>query len=233
MLEQELKTIYDITDSSSAIEQEAYRELLRVLEVLSSNPELTDKLEIKKLYLRYLRASLRLSTNNPLYGDDISYPYENCYMYALGLKGHRLFSLLWQKFKIDVLSSNVGFTTNESRKSVRTKEKLLERLYTDCEELKIEVYDSDIDSEPRHGGFKVTVYMCKVFDQTLNGYDFHFIRQNSDGIWSEKFGRDGEIRRIGNIRDKFPYEIVKTVEIVKPVIREQNTPKTLCLSRVS
>lgn len=96
---------------------------------------------------------------------------------------------------------------------------LVDNFYKDCEALNIEVFDSDVNTNPSHGGYNILLFADEdiAFD-----YDFHFLRLNSEGVLSEKDGYDGEIRRLNSISDvASKYELVKVLEVVKPVIRER------------
>lgn len=230
MLEEYLELVYDLNNQKTIEELNIYHELLEVLKEVSNNFDPKNKTQIKKLYMRYLKASLKLNTNRPSFESDYNCTYENCYMYALGLNTPKIFSLMWEKFRIEVLSCNVGFTELEKRESLRDKDKLLERFYTDCENLEIDIFDSDINTPPEHGGYKIAIYMSKAYSLFLNGYDFHFVRQNYDESWSEKHGRDGDIILLDDIEHKWPYDLVKVIEVVKPVVKERvlfNRARTL------
>ena len=66
-----------------------------------------------------------------------------------------------------------------------------------------------------HGGYKISLYESSD--------DFHFIRQNEDGTWSHKLGYSDLVERIDNPSKYLfdEYECIKTLEIVKPVLRKK------------
>lgn len=58
------------------------REIRNILDYLRVNFESLTIEEIKKLYIRYLYLSTKVSTNNPKYKDfDMDYAGGNCYCY--------------------------------------------------------------------------------------------------------------------------------------------------------
>lgn len=146
----------------------------------------------------------------------------NCYTYALDLKCPIIFQELYWLFSLfkEELNLNVGFISavnNRCTVSVTSEKELLENLYADLEFLKIRVFESGINKGPTHGGYKIYVYKDTLIHS--NG-DFHFVRRNYDGTLSHKNGYNGNIKRIKCLRDvDKKYELVRTLEIVKPNFR--------------
>jgi len=171
--------------------------------------------EILNLYIEYLKLSVCLGTNNPVFYESLKkYNHTNCYCYALGIDFPKLFYDRYLYVEIENFCHNLGFISCRSKGYVLDKK--LENLYRDLETLNIIFYETDIDSQNQHGGYKIAFYNE---DSYYTG-DFHFFRQNCDGLWSEKKGYSSGIV----LHDKLEpvvgnYKLVKTLEIVKPVIK--------------
>ena len=167
--------------------------------------------EIKKLYIEYLKLCVCLGTNNPIFIEDFDkYEGVNCYCYALGLSLPKLFIDRYLYASPDYISHSIGFISQS--KYTKSADERISNLYKDLTALNIKFYETDIHSENKHGGYKIALYNSP--------YDFHFIRQNSNGMWSEKQGYSRrfiemkEPRAVGK-----SYELIKTLEIVKPTIK--------------
>ena len=94
---------------------------------------------------------------------------------------------------------------------------LLDKFYADMDFLKIKVFNSRINAEPCHGGYKIFIFSDTIIKSTG---DFHFVRRNADGTLSHRNGYGGNIKKIKSLRDvDKKYELVRTLEIVKPNFR--------------
>lgn len=167
--------------------------------------------EIVDLYIEYLKLSVCLGTNKPDFEENINkYSGTNCYCYALGISFPKLFEDRYMDAEIDEFSHNLGFISQS--RDARNVDEELENLYRDLNVLNIKFYETDIYSENRFGGYKIALYSAPD--------DFHFIRQNSNGLWSEKQGYTSRIVQMEQpkCRNK-RYKLIKTLEIVKPTIR--------------
>ena len=167
--------------------------------------------EIKNLYIEYLKLCVCLGTNNPVFLEDFNkYEGVNCYCYALGLYLPKLFIDRYLYASPDYISHSIGFISKS--KYMKTDDEIITNLYKDLNVLNIKFYETDIHSENKHGGYKIALYNAP--------YDFHFIRQNSNGLWSEK---QGYSRRFVEMEEPRPigksYKLIKTLEIVKPTIK--------------
>lgn len=166
-------------------------------------------------YLEYIKLAIGLGTNKPTFHEDYDKIAGNCYTYALDLYGsHSIFPSP---------AIYVGFLSGYKGDILSGKE-LLERFYADCDTLGIKAYDSSIRSENVHGGYKLAIYFGKHTE--YGDLDFHFLRENSDGSWSERAGYDGKVKLYEGepklkLDREFSYEMIKVVEIVKPIIRER------------
>lgn len=172
---------------------------------------------ILELYYKYLK--LLVQIQSPL--ADVKYDYRlhngNCHFYALCLPMPYVFKKKYEqvgnlKFQIDV-----GEISGDSTR-IRTESELLEKLYSDFEFLKIRYYDSAINKDPQYGGYKIAIFIDPF-------YDYHFVRQNIDGMWSQKIGYKGDIYCFNenpldfiNANNNLCYEYIKTIEIVKPTL---------------
>lgn len=77
-----------------------------------------------------------------------------------------------------------------------TKECILKYFKEDCEALGLQLFPTDLEEKINENEYKIAVYVN-------TGYDFHFARQNSNGIWSEKDGWRG------------PIQVLKTDDVTK------------------
>lgn len=169
--------------------------------------------EILKLYIEYLKLSVCLGTNSPVFEENLKkYNHTNCYCYALGIDYPRLFFERYLYAEIDSFYHELGFISRCSKPYVISKK--IENLYKDLETLNIRFYETDIDSQTKHDGYKIAFYNCD------NSCDFHFFRQNIDGSWSEKQGYSSRFFKVSKLEPVVGnYKLVKTLEIVKPIIK--------------
>lgn len=167
--------------------------------------------DIYKLYRDYLKLSMKLSFNNPSFDMDKSYyPYGNCYSYALGLRCPEIFAHMFDEKCIMFFPYNIGlmhtFFTSYDRCEFD--------LESDLDSLGIKHFDVDYEEPCEHGGYKISLYESDD--------DFHFIRENSDGSWSHKYGFSNGVEIVKPAKYLFDkYEHVKTMEIVKPLVRNK------------
>lgn len=168
--------------------------------------------KIIELYIEYLKLSVRLGTNNPTFHENSNkYRYTNCYCYALGLTYPKLFHDMYYDIEIEDFIHNLGFISQKPFPWWDI-DKELDNLYSDLEVLNIKFYETNIYSENKHGGYKIALYKAPS--------DIHFLRQNADGTWSEKQGYTPRIVQMDEPRPiEKHYQLVKTLEIVKPVIK--------------
>ena len=100
----------------------------------------------------------------------------NCYAYAMricmNLSGYRICP---------------GFISRGVNNDCKyTKESVLRLFMEDCECLGLKVLPTTKSARIRRNEYKIAVYVKK-------GYDFHFVRQDRHGKWSEKDGWWDEI----------------------------------------
>lgn len=172
-----------------------------------ANSAYMSKLELLKLYREFIKEYIKVSKKIPdFYRDNHFYLNGNCYCYALMIPTPDVFNDSYNSKSKLAFSHDIGFLTgNEYSNDVGD---CITNLESDLDFLNISYYDSDIDEENKHNGYKIAFY--KSFD------DFHFLRENKDGTWSHKLGYDGKIVRV--VPDDIilgDYRYVKTLELVK------------------
>lgn len=195
-----------MVDEYKKIEAEI-QEILRKLNNESISYKGSD---IYKLYRDYLKLSMKLSFNSPSFEmDKSSYKYGNCYCYALGLECPEEFARMFNQKCVIFFPFNIGLMHT----SFTSHNNCINDLNSDLDELDIRHYDVDYKDPCEHGGYKIALFQTDG--------DFHFVRENSDGSWSHKYGFSTYVERM----DKLPkylfdeYEFVKAIEIVKPLVR--------------
>lgn len=187
------------------------KEIRNILDYLRVNSESLTTEEIKKLYIRYLYLSTKVSTNNPKYKDfDMDYDGGNCYCYALGFLTPKEFNDPYRRITTKHMSHNIGFIS-DNYTDISCKDEIVENFLLDLDCLGIKHFETSVNDKNRHGGYKVSLYNC--YD------DFHFSRQNVDGSWSQKFGYTNTILKCSDPLDNLYYRYIATFEIVKPVVR--------------
>lgn len=189
-----------------------YRKLILVYSRLITRIGTISSAEVYELYREYLKLSVKLSTNSPLFDEkEGKYNNCNCYCYALGITAPDIFAKTFEYKEIDDFCHNIGFMTNEMHSSSDLDDNLY-WLQKDLEKLEIDSYECTMLGDAKHGGYKIAFFKSP--------YDFHFIRQNIDGIWSHKLGYTPTIEKVEMPQERVlgRYNYVKTLEIVKPVI---------------
>ena len=166
--------------------------------------------DIINLYIEYLKLCMILGTNNPSFEDDIG-KYDlntNCYCYALGITFPKIFYKKYMKYSIEPFCHNLGFASRHL--FAATENEKLENFYRDLDVLNIKYYESGLNQDNFYGGYKIALYLSR--------YDFHFLRQNVDGSWSEKRGYAGNVIKRDMIEPKYgSYKLKRVLEIVKPI----------------
>lgn len=191
-----------------------------ILDIFQELKRTTSTIDVMRLYVRYLKLAVRLSTNYPIF-QDTEARRGNCYTYAMGFKCPNIFWERYEELKYkQSMSFDVGIIgANGNRLRVLNDctGALVDNFYVDCEALGIDVYDINFLEKPSHDGYKIYMYKSKV-----EFGDFHFVRRNIDGTLSHKNGIDGDVQKVNNLGNlNSCYKLVKAFEIVKPVIRER------------
>lgn len=169
--------------------------------------------DIKNIYIEYLKLSVLLGTNTPCFKENLEkYRHVNCYGYALGIDLPEYIYKKYLNVESDGIRHNLGFISG--KKFPVTVQERLDNLFSDFETLNIKWFETDIERPNEHGGYKIAFY-CNNWRE-----DFHLIRQNNDGSWSEKLGYSYKIIQTEKPRPLGEdYKLIKTLEIVKPTIK--------------
>lgn len=105
----------------------------------------------------------------------------NCYMYALDICMD--FSRYRHKCRIAP-----GFLSRGKENDYTdNKEDTLQYFMEDCKVLNLNISETTMNEKIKKNEYKVAVYVEE-------NWDYHFIRQDSNGNWSEKDGWEGDIR---------------------------------------
>lgn len=201
---------------------EIYKQITIIYKQLSeiNTPSYETYRRIIELYGEYLKLLVQIQSPIPNPKRDYRLFYGNCYFYAFGLPIVYLFRKKFSKiFKPENFELNVGDISGLNiLEAPNNKEDLLECLYSDLDFLKIRFFESDISSSVAHEGYKVGIF----FNSYDEDGDYHFIRQNANGLWSQQFGFRGLVYWSDNPIEELEaecYEYVKTIEIVKPTLQ--------------
>ncbi len=188
---------------------------LKNLEINSQNNFIMQA-KIIDIYRQYLQLLVQIQNPIPHLEDNYQLQNGNCYFYALALPIPSYFKKIYQK-TASAFTLNVGELSNTFNYYPFNSKDVLEYLYADLEYLKIKYYASNIKDNPQHNGYKIALFVDEYEP------DYHFMRQNIDGTWSQKYGYNGSILITPHVNDFLldspHYEYVKTLEIVKPTIR--------------
>lgn len=137
-------------------------------------------------FVKQLKKSISMELIPPHYS--VCEPYMiNCYLYALrahidcldygGLVAPGIFSR-------EVTLDEYKFT----------KEYILRNFKEDCSVLNLQVFPTTVDEKINSEEYKIAIYYVEKTCDNNHG-SFHFVRQNSNGNWSEKWGWfDDEIK---------------------------------------
>ncbi len=174
--------------------------------------------KLSTLYLEYIKKYVNLYNQSPKYNQKWQ-SINNCYFYALNISTPLIINIYSKLLTDDYFSINVGniagmdFMEQQNQNEIE----LLNCLYHDLNELNIKCYESTINTPNKYNGYKILVLYS-------DSHDYHFIRQNSDNLWSTKFGLEKDIFTSDNplllFNNPFDtscsYKLVKCLEIVKP-----------------
>ena len=126
----------------------------------------------------------------------------NCYAYALRA------CVNFKNHEEDLVP---GFISSTSWYYRDDKEVLIKLFLKDLEALGLKAVSTTAETNSVQNSYKIAIYIEE-------GKDFHFIRQDSDGNWSEKDGMYGKIRIVNpeNInKNRDSYEFVGVFMITK------------------
>lgn len=165
--------------------------------------------ELLNLYIEYLILRRNEMNSLPSYRKDRTYynlnKNSNCYAYAFRFDMPDYFE---KSFKI---SEAEGFSYFPGCFShiydITTKGKLLEALYSDLDVLKI-----SYDKFNMKDTYQVALYQEMFYDRGEMP-DFHFWRQNGNGLWSCKYGLGGNVIKRDEPSCMIGYSLVKKLTI--------------------
>ena len=195
-------------------EKDIKRKIIEIYMFMIKNGKKLRAYEVTELYRDYLKLYTMLSTNSPTFeGDLYNYNRTNCYCYALGIKFPWLFNKLYKEKTKTEFPHNVGFISGNEFND--NPQNILEYLFEDLEELKIKFYESKPNASIKHNGYKIALFISHDYE------DFHFIRENTNGLWSEKAGYSDIIKIVEPPRNNQDnYELIKVLELVKPTLKK-------------
>ena len=145
----------------------------------------------------------------PTFSTDYS-PYRNCYAHALNCNYEdRDYSIYTPGAIYAEFNGNEIFEGDG--KYFFDYDLFIKLIKRDCSVLSITASACTFDSTLREKSCKIALTYSKADN------DFHFLRQNSDGIWSHKPGF-AKFDRFGNLLERvkseiFPYNGEKSIEI--------------------
>lgn len=110
--------------------------------------------------------------------------YGNCYAYAL-----ILLTLDWTEMLTlpGFMSDSVDFESDDYWNDITSKN-IISYVKRDVEMLGWNFTEDSFNNNIEKGMYRIAIY--------TNNKGFHFMRQNKDGSWSEKWGPSGEIIRV-------------------------------------
>ena len=204
-----------------------YRKLIKMYFILPFKYDNNEKRkninrDLLNLYKKYLQILIKYQDTIPCLENDYKLKNVSCYLYALGLNIPTIFKNVYESLLPWQCGADPGEISGyDAFKNCWTEKEFLERIYADLDTLNIKIYPSTINSMPKHNGYKIACFLDK------DGKDFHFARQNTNGLWSQKLGFNDQIYLSDNpmaFFDEIPhynYELIRTLEIVKLAERKR------------
>lgn len=110
----------------------------------------------------------------------------NCYAYAIGSKYEESDTYYDREYIY-----NLGSISNLPDPA--TSKEAENAFIADMKVLDISVRESYLKEKVKKGEWKIALF----FEEDNNFHDFHFIRQDEDGKWSEKEGINGKVKKMG------------------------------------
>jgi hypothetical protein len=172
-----------------------------------------DEYEIQQFYVEYLKLLSQIGTNQPVYKENThNAQLCNSYCYALDFNCPKIFDDIYKNVKFESFEHYIGFLSYNNYTT--NCEQVIRNLYEDLECLNIQFYNSNIEKQVKHGGYKIALFNWKG--------NYQLTRQNVDGTWSEKIGYDNKVYKL---KDPYhtslgtSYHLEKVIEIVKPIVK--------------
>lgn len=190
-----------------------YKETIKQLnDIVMDIKKVRKSLELERLYLEYLKLSIKLNSL-PLFTEDL-----NCYAFALGFSYPPIISDKFYELTGYSFPFYIGFIGNKENVKTNDKQEMIENFLLDCEALDIAVYPSSMEDSLKHGGEKIAFYIEDEIEDGIR--DFHFMCQKDEETWLEKDGLYVPPSIISNPASKIDdYSLALVTEIVKPTLR--------------
>ena len=112
----------------------------------------------------------------------------NCYAYALQLKTDVV--SLRKRCQSEYLYYMPGLLSKSNYNPNFISSHIVDYFLSDLDTFGIKHEETHEDAEIEENAYKIAVYKSLVAN-----FDFHFMRQNVDGSWSEKAGKYGEVKK--------------------------------------
>ena len=138
------------------------------------------------------------------------YRHMNSFDYVLDIDLPEYINNKYLKTAFHSIRYYLGFISGEP--FAYTDQSKLDNLIADIETLNIKWFETNMEQPNEHGGYKIALYSDGIDD-------FYILRQNIDDSWSGKLYNNCTIIQLKKpepINDF--YKLVKTLEIVKPII---------------
>ena len=186
-------------------------------------------LKMQELYREYLKLEVQIERSLPKSNNGYFSCHTNCYVYALDLPLPFFLEDICNnkfQFKNFLVIQNVGFISKTREKikyGIMNEKEFLECVFQDLNYLNIKYYDSSLEEDLNHGGYKIGLFYDEKMCNAQPNY--HFVRQDKEGIWSCKMGYTNGLHFSREIDDFKRYyqnrvnlKLIKTLEIVKPKV---------------
>lgn len=134
----------------------------------------------------------------------------NCYAYALQFNVDLYRSIYYKNLMRDFIRYCPGFLTDDVP-DFYCEENLVKLFFSDLDVLGIKFSDCNLEDDVTSDSYKVII----MLEKKLIYKDFHFIRQNSDGSWSEKEGYYGNVKIVNPDEKIKRYNLIHTVKLKK------------------
>ena len=172
----------------------------------------------KRKILEDLRCDL-MSLSYPLsFKDDYSFYSRhggyNCLAYSLGLKVKDNYVYLKKNGLFLYTPGTISYFKNGF---VQDADSLVRAFLDDCNVLNLSYEEVDISSPLEDDSNKVAIYIKphKFKGLEFGFEDFHFARQNKDGLWSHKTGYLGDVSYVRDVKNIPEYNFLMAYSLKK------------------
>lgn len=137
--------------------------------------------EITQEFINYVKVLSAKSDIPPIFNPSEWKGSFNCYMYALNINSN----FIGYRTNPGFLKANEEYI-KKGGVLYYNKENLIKYFKDDCRELGLQVIETTINEKISDNEYKIVVYLNSIGR-------FHFVRRDSNGVWSEKNGWCGKI----------------------------------------